>query len=197
MILTLGLALTLSAGSAGAQETPADSAVWAPYELLVAPTGDYTPLQVFATRSMHQVNELSRQIQMFRDMDQENLTRVWYHLIRDHVLLTDAAQNVLARQGRDPMPAVVIAWRGDKPEEILRHEIAENERWLNSLEQVIARDNPPEARGIYQSAARDARKHLRWLRSLDQGQQVAVGYFGPTVPLARIAGYREVFDSRQ
>ena len=49
----------------------------------------------------------------------------------------------------------------------------------------------PEERGIYERDLALSSKHLGWMRALDQGRQLRIGFFQPTVPLSRIAGYRE------
>ncbi len=118
------------------------------------------------------------------------------HIIRDHTLVKDAARNVLAQQGKESKPV----WMPreplpDSPEPFIDAQVAHHEQALAQTQQLLAQAGTPEERSVYQQAIRATRKHLNWLRQMDQGQPVRVGYFGPTAPLARIAGYREELRS--
>src|SRR5439155_1558924 len=120
--------------------------------------------------------------------------RVLYHMVRDHVLVADAARNLLARRGQVSRPvsmALPMPATADTPEQILRQDLEAHQQALSGTQQMLANATSPEERSIYQQAINATQKHLNWLQNLDQGQQVAVGFFGPTMPLSRIAGYRQ------
>jgi hypothetical protein len=152
-----------------------------------------SPMQEFVSHNVHEIGELSRQIDQFRAADRPEMVRMLQHMIRDHVLVSDAARNVLARRGdvSRPAPMMAVAPMPATPEEFIRQQIAHHEQMLSHTEQLLANATTPEERSIYQQSVQATRRHLNWLRSAEQGQQVALGFFGPTAPLARIAGYRE------
>jgi len=166
---------------------------------LVATDKIYTPLQDFVSHQAHEVGELSQQIDFFRGVGNPDAVMTLYHMIRDHVLVKDAAQNVLARRGDVSRP---VTLRSEQPmpdtaQDIIRHDIAMHEQALTSTQQALQNANSNEERNIYQHALNATQKHLAWLHKIDQGQQVGLGFFGPTTPLSRIAGYREEIGSRR
>jgi hypothetical protein len=159
----------------------------------------HSPMQEFVSHNVHEIGELSRAIDQYQAADRPDLVRVLYHMIRDHVLVSDAAQNVLARRGdvSRPVRMASMAPTPASAEEFVDHQIAHHEQMLAQTEQLLAQASTPEERSVYQQSVNATRRHLNWLRQMDQGQQVALGFFGPTEPLARIAGYREEFPAQR
>jgi len=152
------------------------------------------PLQQFVGRQVDELAALQPQFDAFRAANRPEAVRVLYFMVRDHVLVADAARNLLARRGQVSRPVTSptpIAMVADSPEQMIRQDIDAHQQTLTDTQQMMANASSPEERSIYQQAINSTQKHLNWLRALDQGQQVALGYFGPTVPLNRIAGYRE------
>jgi len=188
-----------------AQEQPQTGAETAPAVAvtervnLVATDKIYTPLQDFVSHQAHEVGELSQQIDFFRGAGNPDAVMTLYHMIRDHVLVKDAAQNVLARRGDVSRPVTLLADQPmpDTAEDIIRHDIAMHETALASTQQALQNANSDQERNIYQHALNATQKHLDWLHKLDQGQRVGLGFFGPTTPLSRIAGYRKEFGTRR
>jgi hypothetical protein len=153
-----------------------------------------SPLQQFVGRQVDEVAALQPQFDVFRAANRPEAVRVLYHMVRDHVLVADAARNLLARRGQVSRPAMMptnMVMAADSPEQMIRQDIDAHQQTLTDTQQMMANASTPEERSIYQQSINATQKHLNWLRALDQGQQVALGYFGPTVPLNRIAGYRE------
>jgi len=151
-----------------------------------------TPLHVFMSQQVDEVGTLGDQMDVFRAAKRQDAVMAIYHMIRDHRLVADAAQNVLARRGDVSRPEVnAMAPMPQDPQEIIRQQIQHHEQALTQTQQLLSSATTPEERSIYQRAVDVTNKHLAWLRAMDQGQQVRIGFFGPTIPLARIAGYRE------
>jgi len=151
-------------------------------------------LQQFVGWQVEELAELQPQFDAFRAANRPEAVRVLYHMVRDHVLVADAARNLLARRGQVSRPVMAttpMEMAADSPEQMLRHDIEAHQQTLSNTQHLMANASSPEERAIYQQAINAVQKHLNWLQRLDQGQQVAVGYFGPTIPLSRIAGYRE------
>jgi len=166
---------------------------------LVATDKIYTTLQDFVSHQAHEVGELSQQIDFFRGAGNPDAVMTLYHMIRDHVLVKDAAQNVLARRGDVSRPVTLFSQQPmpDTASDIIRHDIAMHEDALASTQQALQNANSDEERNIYQHALNATQKHLAWLHKIDQGQQVGLGFFGPTTPLSRIAGYRQETGTRR
>jgi hypothetical protein len=158
----------------------------------------HTPLQEFVSLNVHEVGELSRQFDVFRANDRPEMAQMLYHMVRDHVLVSDAAQNVLARRGDVSKPVILMSQQPmpTSPDELVRHNIAMHEMMLERTREMMANANSPEERGIYETAIRATEKHLQWLRGAEQGQPVRLGFFSPTMPLSLIAGYREEIGGR-
>jgi len=159
----------------------------------------YTPLQDFVSHQAHEVGELSQQIDFFRGAGNADAVMTLYHMIRDHVLVKDAAQNVLARRGDVSRPVTLLADQPtpDTATDMIRHDITMHEQALASTQQALQNASSDEERSIYQHAINATQKHLGWLHKLDQGQRVGLGFFGPTTPLSRIAGYRQEIGTRR
>jgi len=179
------------------QPTPGqtDAAGNAQQGTMVSPDS-YSPLQKFVSSQADEVATLSPQFDVFRAANRQDAVRVLYHMVRDHVLVADAARNLLARRGQVSRPAsmsapMTLMPMGDSPEQIIRQDIEAHQQALSNTQQLLTSATSPEERSIYQQAINATQKHLGWLQSMDQGQQVAVGFFQPTIPLSRIAGYRE------
>jgi hypothetical protein len=158
-----------------------------------------TPLQAFASQQVEEVGTLARQMDAFRAAKRTDAVMAMYHMIRDHALIANAAQNVLARRREISEPVINASTEpvASSPEEILRQQIQMHDQALTQTQQLLANATMPEERSIYQRAVDATNKHLTWLRALDQNQPVQIGFFGPTVPLSRIAGYREETTVRQ
>jgi hypothetical protein len=149
-------------------------------------------LRDFVGAQLGEVGELSQQIDQFRAAKRPEAVMALYHMIRDHTLVADAARNVLARRGEvsEPM-SLPMPVMGNSPEEIIQHDVQAHQEALSQLQQMLASASSPEEKNIYQRAINATNKHLGWLNAMNQGQPVQIGFFGPTVPLNRIAGYRE------
>lgn len=162
-----------------------------PGSTTAAPAG--SPLQQFVGRQIDEVAALQPQFDAFRAANRPEAVRVLYFMVRDHVLVADAARNLLARQGQVSRPVTMPTTTvvADTPEQMIKQDIDAHQQTLTDTQQMLANASSPEEKSIYQQAVNKTQKHLTWLRAMDQGQQVALGYFGPTVPLNRIAGYRE------
>jgi len=153
-----------------------------------------SPLREFVTRQVDEVAALQPQFDAFRAANRPDAVRVLYHMVRDNVLVADAARNLLARRGQVSRPVAMsmpMPVTADTPEQILRQDIEAHQQALSGTQQLMANATSPEERSIFQRAIDATQQHLNWLQSLAQGQQVALGFFGPTMPLSRIAGYRE------
>jgi hypothetical protein len=74
------------------------------------------------------------------------------------------------------------------PADMIRQDIQEHQQTAANLQQLISSANAPEDKNLYQQALNITNKHLQWLQALDQGQQVALGFFGPTTPLGQLSG---------
>jgi len=157
------------------------------------------PLQEFVSHQAHEVGMLSDQMDVLKAANRQDAVMAFYHMIRDHTLVSDAAQNVLARRREiaRPFPVRMDEPMAQTPEEIIRQQAQHHEQELANLRQMMANANTPEERSILQRAEAATSKHLNWLRSMDQGQPVQIGYFTPTVPLSRIAGYRQQSNVQQ
>jgi len=165
---------------------------------MFADTEIHSPLQGFVSHQAHEVGELSQQIPLFRAANRPDAVMALYHMIRDHVLVKDAAQNVLARRGHPSRPVIIHSDEPmpTTPEEMIRHDIAMHEKALADTQQLLANANTASERAIYQRALDTSQKHLTWMRNLDQGQRLSLGHFGPTVPLSMIASYRSEIGER-
>jgi len=151
-----------------------------------------TPLNEFLNHQVEEVGMLGDQMEVFRAAKRRDAVMAMYHMIRDHRLVADAAQNVLARRGDVSRPAFGSTEpAAQDPQEIVRQQMQHHEQALAQTQQLLSSATTPEERSIYQRAIDATNKHLVWLRALDQGQTVRIGFFGPTMPLARIAGYRQ------
>ena len=157
-----------------------------------ANAGTYSsPLQQFMSDQVNEVGELSQQIDQFRAAKRPEAVMALYHMIRDHTLVADAARNVLARRGEVSEPTFMpMQAIGNSPDEILQYDIQAHQETLSQLQQMLANASSPEEKNIYQRAINATNKHLNWLTAMNQGQPVQIGFFGPTTPLNRIAGYR-------
>jgi hypothetical protein len=150
------------------------------------------PLHQFLSQQVGEVGMLGDEMDVFRAAKRQDAVMAMYHMIRDHRLVADAAQNVLARRGDVSRPILVsMEPTPQDPQEIIRQQIQHHEQALAQTQQLLSSAATPEEQSIYQRAVDVTNKHLAWLRALDQGQQLRIGFFGPTIPLARIAGYRE------
>jgi hypothetical protein len=198
-ILAVGLALTLSCAGARAQDQETRVRTTEQGTMLRGPMwaeSISSPMQEFVSHEVHEILDLSRHLEQFRAANRPELVRVMQHMIRDHTLVKDAARSVLARQGKESKPVrMEMEPMAEGPEAFIRRQIELHEKHLADSQQLLAQAGTPEERSVYQQAVRDTRKHLNWLRRLDQGQPVRIGAFGPTTPLARIAGYREQLRS--
>jgi hypothetical protein len=188
---------TTSAGAPTGAEQASEPSM-AEREPLVPAGTIHTPLQGFVSHQVHEVGTLSSQIDLFKAAGRPEVVQALYHMIRDHVLVSEAARNVLARRGDVSRPVSLFSQHPmpTAPEEVIRHDIEAHERSLESTRQLFENAQSPEERNIYQQAMNAAEKHLQWLRSFEQGEPVRLGFFGPTIPLARIAGYRDETGTR-
>jgi len=153
-----------------------------------------SPLQEFVSHQMDEVAALQPQFDAFRAANRTDALPVLYHMVRDHVLVADAARNLLARRGQVSHPMTTTTAEVNmtgSPDDLIRQDIDDHQQAISQTQQLLANASSPEEKNIYQRALDASQKHLNWLQSLSQGQRVAVNYFGPTVPLSRIAGYRE------
>jgi hypothetical protein len=166
-------------GQPGAPATPAAAPVYS------------SSLQQFASQQEDEVGMLSQQIDLFRTAKQPQAVMALYHMIRDHQLVVDAARNVLARRGDlatlslNPMPLP-----STDPQALYQADIQAHQQTIDQLQQMVANTSSPAEKNIYQQALTAANRHVQWLQALNQGQNLQIGFFGPTVPLDRIAGYR-------
>jgi hypothetical protein len=151
------------------------------------------PLQEFVSHQNHEVGMLSDQMDAARAAGRKDLVMAMYHMIRDHTLVSDAAQNVLARRGQisRPFPVPMAEPMAQTPDEIIDQQLRHHQEEQGKVQQLLASANAPEERSIYQRSLAAVNKHLNWLQKFDQGQTVQIGFFGPTPSLSRIAGYRE------
>jgi len=151
-----------------------------------------SPLRDFVSAQVNEVGELSDQIDQFRAAKRPEAVMALYHMIRDHTLVADAARNVLARRGENSEPTIVVApATANTPDDMIKHDIEMHQQALSEVQQLLANASTPEEKSIYQRAVNAVNKHLGWLNAMNQGQPVQIGFFGPTTPLNRIAGYRE------
>jgi hypothetical protein len=149
----------------------------------------YSPLQELASHNVDEIGELSQQIDQMRAAKRPDAVMVMYHMIRDHRLLADAAANALARRGDVAAPTITVTQPlANSPADTIRQDIQEHQQMAANLQQMVSSANTPEDKNIYQQALNATNKHLQWLQALDQGQQVAVGFFGPTTPLGQLSG---------
>jgi hypothetical protein len=157
------------------------------------------PLQEFVSHQNHEIGMLAEQMDTFRAADRNDVVMAMYHMIRDHTLVSDAAQNVLARRGdiARPFPMVMNAPLPRTAEEIIDQQLRHHEEELPKVQQLLADASTPEEKSIYQRSVNAINKHLNWLRAFDQGQQVQISYFGPTPSISRIAGYRQTATVQQ
>jgi hypothetical protein len=160
---------------------------------LVAAGTIHTPLQEFVSHQVHEIGELSQQMEIFKTAGRQDMVQALYHMIRDHSLASDAAQNVLARRGDVSKPVTLFSEHAmpSSPEEVIRHDIMMHEQMLDRVQQYLANADSAAERSIYQHALNGTQKHLDWLRTADQGQRLSLGFFGRTMPLSLIAGSRE------
>ena len=140
---------------------------------------------------VNEVGELSQQIDQFRAAKRPEAVMALYHMIRDHTLVADAARNVLARRGEVSEPTIMVAAAmPNTPDDMIKHDMEMHQQALSQVQQLLANASTPEEKSIYQRAVNATNKHLNWLTAMNQGQPVQIGFFGPTTPLNRIAGYR-------
>jgi hypothetical protein len=155
-----------------------------------------SPLQQFASQQEDEVGTLSQQIDLLRGQNRPQAVLALYHMIRDHQLLVDAARNVLARRGDNatltlnPMPL-----ESTDPQALYQNDIQAHQQAVSNLQQLISNTSAADEKNIYQRGLNVANKHMQWLQALNQGQNLQIGFFGPTVPLDRIAGYREELNN--
>ncbi len=147
-----------------------------------------SPLQEFMSHQVDEVGELSQELTQFQAANRPDAVMALYHMIRDHRLLADAAANVLARRGEAATPTITVMSIPNTPEEMIRQDIQGHQQTASNLQQMIANASAPEEKRIYQRALDATNQHLAWLQSMDQGQKVAVGFFGPTTPLGELTG---------
>jgi len=169
---------------------PAPTQSSAPGQMGSTATPSYSsPLQEFASKNVDEVGELASQLNQFRAANRPDAVMVLYHMIRDHRLAADAAQNILARRGDDATPTItVMPSTGSSAADMIRQDIQGHQQMASDLQQMISNANTPADKHLYQRALNVTNKHLQWLQALDQGQQVAVGFFGPTTPLGQLSG---------
>lgn len=148
----------------------------------------YSPLQEFASRNVDEIGELSQELTQMKAAKRSDAVMALYHMIRDHRLLADAAENLLARRGDVATPTTTVMPVPNTPEDIIHQDIQGHEAMVSNLQQMIANTNAPEEKRLYQQGLDATNKHLNWLHSLDQGQQVSVGFFGPTTSLGDLIG---------
>lgn len=157
-----------------------------------------SPLQQFASQQEDEVGMLSQQIDLFRAAKQPQAVMALYHMIRDHQLVVDAARNVLARRGDSaaltPNP---MALPSTDTQALLQNDVQAHQQAVDNIQQLISNASSPEEKNIYQRALDAANKHTQWLQALNQGQNLQIGFFGPTVPLDRIAGYRAEMNTTE
>jgi ferritin len=173
---------------------PQDQTQPNPNQAAAAANGAATgsPLRDFVSAQVNEVGELSDQIDQFRAAKRPDAVMAAYHMIRDHTLLADAARNVLARRGEISEPVFMpMQATANSPDELIQHDLQAHQQTLSQLQQMLANAQSPEERTIYQRAIDAVNKHLGWLNAMSQGQTAQIGFFGPTTPLNRIAGYRE------
>ena len=169
-------------------EQPAPPA--APAQTGTATTPVYaSPLQELVSHQVDEIGELEQQLDQFRAANRPDAVMVAYHMIRDHRLLADAAANTLARRGDVATPMLTVSQTmPNAPADMIRQDIQERQQTATNLQQLISSANTPEDKNLYQRALDVTNKHLQWLQALDQGQKVAVGFFGPTTPLGQLSG---------
>jgi hypothetical protein len=157
------------------------------------------PLQQFVSHQNHEIGMLSRQMDVLKAANRPEAVMAFYHMVRDHTLVSDAAQNVLARRREisRPFPVRMEEPMAQTPEEIFRQQVQHHEQALAETRELMSSAGTPEERSVLQQAANATTRHLNWLRALDQGQQIQISYFTPTMPLSRIAGFRAQSGVRQ
>jgi hypothetical protein len=171
-------------------EQPAPAPAGTPAQAGTATTPVYaSPLQEMVSHQVDEIGELEQQLDQFRAANRPDAVLVTYHMIRDHRLLADAAENVLARRGAVATPTMTVAPPlPNTPADTIRQDVQEHQQAAANLQQLISSEKTPEDKNLYQRALDVTNKHLQWLQALDQGQQVAVGFFGPTTPLGQLSG---------
>lgn len=163
------------------QPTPAPGA---------AAAADQSPLHAFVSDNVNEVGMLADQIQQAKAANRPEVVRMLQHMVRDHVLVADAARIALARSGQRSTPqasGMEMGPMGNSLEEMIRADIQAHEQMLTKVQQLRADASTPQERSIYQQALNATQRHLDWLRSFDQGRPVQLGYFGPTPSLTQIA----------
>jgi len=171
-----------------ANPAPATSSVPGEVGTTTTPTY-YSPLQQFASQNVDEIGELSNQLTQFRAANRPDAVMVLYHMIRDHRLAADAAENILARRGDISTPTITVMQpMANTPADMIRADIQQHQQMASGLQQMISNANTDADRHLYQQALNITNKHLQWLQSLDQGQQVSLGFFGPTTPLGALSG---------
>jgi len=148
----------------------------------------YSPLQEFQSKQVDEIGELSQELTQFKSAKRPEAVMVLYHMIRDHRLLADAAGDMLARRGDVSTPTITPQPIADTPDQMLQQDIQGHEQTASQLQQMVSNANAPEEQHLYQRALNVTNQHLSWLRSLNQGQQVSLGFFGPTTPLGALSG---------
>jgi hypothetical protein len=159
----------------------------APSQQGAAPTYS-SPLQEFMSRQLDEVGQLSQELTQMQAAKKPDAVMALYHMIRDHRLMADAAANILARRGESATPTFTSMPIPNTPDEAIRQDIQGHQQTASDLQQMIANANSPEEKRLYQHALNATNQHLAWLQKLDQNQQVAAGFFGPTTPLGDLSG---------
>lgn len=148
----------------------------------------YSPLQEFQSKQVDEIGELSQELTQFKAAKRPDAVMALYHMIRDHRLLADAAGNILARRGDVSTPTITPMPIAGTPDEMLQQDIQGHQQTASQLQQMASNANSPEEQRLYQRALNVTNQHLNWLNSLSQGQQVSLGFFGPTTPLGVLSG---------
>lgn len=170
-----------------------------------APAQFQTPLQGWVSQNVEEVGILSQQADLARAENRPEVARDFAHMIRDHVLASDAGKLVLAREGNDSRPVILLP---DQPPpanlaDAIRQDIAMHQQAISDTQNLLANATAPAEKTLYQDALKGMQNHLDWLQRLDRGERVDLGYFGPATPLTtlaslpvhvttqRVAGYQE------
>jgi len=207
-VLSVGLALAFACAGAHAQDNgdnagqanPAqtgDQPASSPSSSMIALGQTHSPLQEFVSRQVAEVAELSMQVDQAKAEGRPDAARSLTHFIRDHVLVADAARNLLGQRNQVATPVTMISTAPPPSTlaEMIRQDIEMHRQALNDVQQLQANASTPEERNIYQRAAQATQNHLNVLQRMDQGERVDLGFFGPTMPLSRIAGSRQQVGS--
>jgi len=195
-LFSLGLALALPCVGAWAQDEtskPADTAAQSQptdQPSMITLGEFHSPLHEFVSHQAHEITELSMQVDAAKAENRPDVARTLTHLIRDHVLLMDAGRNVLGQRNEVSTPVTMFSTAPMPASlaEMIHHDLEAHQKALEDGQRLLANATTPEERNIYRRAGQVTQRHLDWLRQMDQGQRVDLGFFGPTMPLSRIAG---------